>query len=94
MVKQQINLKESLKKLAEIVEWFEGREEIDVETGLKKVKGGAALVKACKGRLGEIENEFNKIRRDIEDDEEEEEEEDEKDDAKESGEVAVEDLPF
>lgn len=61
-----INLKESLKKLNEIVEWFESQEEVDVETGLGKVKEGAELVKACKKRLSEIENEFEEIQKDAE----------------------------
>lgn len=60
------NLKESLKKLNEIVEWFESQEEVDVEAGLEKVKEGAELVKACKKRLSEIENEFEEIQRDAE----------------------------
>lgn len=60
------NLKESLKKLNEIVEWFESQEEVDVEAGLGKVKEGAELVKACKKRLSEIENEFEEIQRDAE----------------------------
>jgi len=59
-----INLKESLKKLNEIVEWFESQEEVDVEAGLERVKEGAELVKACKKRLSEIENEFEEIQRD------------------------------
>lgn len=62
-----INLKESLKKLNTIVEWFESQEEIDVEAGLERVKEGAELVKACKKRLTEIENEFEEIQRDAED---------------------------
>ena len=62
------NLKESLKKLNEIVEWFESQEEVDVEAGLEKVKEGAELVKACKKRLSEIENEFEEIQRDAEGD--------------------------
>jgi len=61
-----INLKESLKKLNEIVEWFESQEEVDVEAGLERVKEGAELVKACKKRLSEIENEFEEIQRDAE----------------------------
>ena len=64
---KQTNLKESLKKLNEIVEWFESQEEVDVEAGLDKVKEGAELVKACKKRLSEIENEFEEIQRDAED---------------------------
>lgn len=66
MVEKPVNLKESLKKLNEIVEWFESQDEIDVEAGLGKVKEGAALVKVCKKRLSEVENEFEQIQRDVE----------------------------
>lgn len=59
-------LKDSLKKLDEIIAWFDGQEEVDVETGLDKVKEGAALIKASKARLREIENEFEEVKRDLE----------------------------
>lgn len=61
-----INLKESLQKLNQIVEWFEDQEEVDVEVGLKKIKEGAILVKNCKKRLKEVENEFHDIKKEIE----------------------------
>ena len=64
----KINLKESLSKLNNIVEWFDNQEEVDVELGLEKVKEGAGLVKLCKARLSEIENEFEEIKRDFESD--------------------------
>ena len=60
----KINLKESLKKLDEIVNWFEKQDEVDVEAGLVRIKDGAELVKLCKKRLSEIENEFEQIKRD------------------------------
>jgi len=66
MADKPVNLKESLKKLNAIVAWFEAQDEVDVEAGLEKVKEGAALVKACKKRLSEIENEFEQIQRDVE----------------------------
>ncbi len=59
------NLTTNLKKLQEIADWFDNREEVDVEEGLKKVKEGAALIKASKQRLQEIENEFKEIQKDI-----------------------------
>lgn len=62
MADKKFNLKESLSKLNEIVNWFENQGEVDVEVGLEKVKEGAGLVKDCKARLAEIENEFEKIR--------------------------------
>jgi exodeoxyribonuclease VII small subunit len=61
------NLNDSLKKLQQIVEWFDSQEEVDVEEGLKKVKQGAALLKDSKARLKEIENEFTDIKESMRD---------------------------
>jgi exonuclease VII small subunit len=61
MVKKT-NIKESLGKLAEIVEWFEKQADVDVEQGLEKVKEGAVLIKELKRRLKEVENEFEEIK--------------------------------
>ena len=66
MADKKINLKESLGKLNEIVTWFEEQDEVDVEAGLEKVKEGAKLVKDCKARLSEIENEFETIQKQVE----------------------------
>jgi exodeoxyribonuclease VII small subunit len=63
---KETNLTQSLKKLEEIVEWFEGREEVDVEKGLEKVKEGAALIKASKERLKKVENEFEEVKKELE----------------------------
>ncbi|NCO25183.1 hypothetical protein GW901_01470 [Candidatus Parcubacteria bacterium] len=60
------NLNDSLKRLAEITEWFDNQEEIDVEEGLKKVKEAAELIRASKERLKTIENEFEEIKKGIE----------------------------
>ena len=60
------NLNETLKKLAQIVLWFESQEDLDVEKGLEYVKAGAALIKSSRERLTEIENEFKEIKKDIE----------------------------
>ena len=66
MADKKINLKESFGKLNDIVAWFEEQEEVDVEAGLEKVKEGAKLVKECKARLSEIENEFETIQKEVE----------------------------
>jgi len=58
-------LKNSLKKLEEIIEWFDKQEEVDVEAGLERVKGGVALIKESKERLKELENEFEEIKEDL-----------------------------
>lgn len=63
---KETNLTQSLKKLEEIVEWFENQREVDVEKGLEKVKEGAALVKASKERLKKVENEFEEVKKELE----------------------------
>ncbi len=62
MDKNKPKLKDSLKKLEEIVQWFENREEADVEMGLEKVKEGAELIKESRKRLEKLENEFEKVK--------------------------------
>ncbi len=61
----EINLNDTLKKLAGIVSWFESQSDLDVEKGLEYVKEGAALIKASRERLSEIENEFKEIKKEI-----------------------------
>lgn len=56
----------ALKKLEEIVAWFEKQEEVDVEKGLEKIREGAALIKTSKERLRSVENEFEEIKKDLE----------------------------
>ena len=60
------NLNSNFKRLAEITDWFEDQEEIDVEEGLEKVKEAAALIKVSKERLRVVENEFEEIKKEIE----------------------------
>lgn len=60
------NLSESLKKIQGIINWFEEQSEVDVEKGLEKVKEGAALITASRKRLQEIENEFEVVKKDLE----------------------------
>lgn len=65
------NLKDSLKKLKDIVDWFDNQEEVDVEMGLEKVKEGAGLIKESKQQLKNLENEFEKVKEELEEEEEE-----------------------
>ena len=55
-------LKDSFKKIEEIINWFDNQDEIDVEAGLEKAKQGFALIKTSKKRLKELENEFEKVK--------------------------------
>lgn len=68
-------LKDSFKKLKDIVDWFDEQKEVDVEVGLEKVKEGASLIKESKKQLKELENEFEKVKEELEKDEEEDGEE-------------------
>lgn len=65
---KKINIKESIVKLEQIASWFEKEKELDVEEGLTKVKEGMMLVKELKMRLGEAENEFNELRKELDND--------------------------
>jgi len=56
-------LKGSLKKIENIINWFDKQEEVDVEAGLEKVKEGVALIKNSKERLKDIENEFKEVKK-------------------------------
>lgn len=58
-------LKDSLKKLKDIVDWFDKQDEVDVEIGLEKVKEGVVFIKESRKQLKELENEFEKIKFDI-----------------------------
>lgn len=53
----------SLKALEDLLAWFDGQTEVDVEEGLKKVREGAALIGDLRGRLKEAENEFVELKK-------------------------------
>ena len=65
MATKKNDIAESLKKLEAIADWFEKESEIDVEEGLKKVKEGGELIKELRGRLKEVANEFDEIKKDV-----------------------------
>lgn len=65
MKKTENNLKENLKKISEIVSWFESENDLDLEKALEQIKLGAKLVKESKEKLKEIENEFKEIKKDL-----------------------------
>lgn len=62
----KVNLSESLKKVQEIIRWFDNQEEVDVEKGLEKIKEGTVLIKESRTRLKEIENEFEVVKKELE----------------------------
>ena len=61
------NLQNAIQRLEAIVrELSDGS--TDIETSLAKFKEGVALVKACKSQLQEAENEFVKLKAELETD--------------------------
>jgi len=64
--KESKDFKHHLEEIAKILEWFDSREELDVEEALKKIKNAAVLIKASKKRLVEIENEFKILKKEVE----------------------------
>ncbi len=67
MPKSNTNITETMKKLRIITEWFESQEEIDIEKGMEKIKEGAELIKISKERLKELENEFEDVKKKLND---------------------------
>ena len=64
------NLQEALKKLEQLVKELE-QKDVDVEAGLAKFKEGVGLVKLCQSQLREAENEFTKLKAELEEESEE-----------------------
>ena len=60
---EENNISKSLKNLEGIVNWFEEQKDVDIEKGLEKVKQGAVIIKELKKRLKIVQNEFNEIKK-------------------------------
>ncbi len=60
------NLSDSLKKIQDIIRWFDSQEEVDIEQSLEKIKEGTALIKESRTRLKAIENEFEIVKKELE----------------------------
>jgi exodeoxyribonuclease VII small subunit len=54
----------SIKTLEEINSWFQN-EDFNLDAGLQKLKLGKDLIKKCRGRLQEVENEFVRIKQEF-----------------------------
>ena len=61
------NVQEALKKLEQLVRELE-QKDVDVEAGLAKFKEGVGLVKLCQSQLRQAENEFKKLKEELEED--------------------------
>jgi len=54
----------SIKQVEEINSWFQN-EDFNLDEGLQKLKLGKDLIKKCRGRLQQVENEFVKIKQEF-----------------------------
>jgi exodeoxyribonuclease VII small subunit len=54
----------SIKQLEDINNWFQN-EDFNLDEGLEKLKLGKDLIKKCRGRLQQVENEFVKIKQEF-----------------------------
>jgi exodeoxyribonuclease VII small subunit len=61
---KKFDFTQSVNKLEEINTWFQN-EDIDLDEGLYKLKAGKELIKKCRTRLKEVENEFIKIKKEF-----------------------------
>ena len=59
--KETFDFKTALAELEEINRWFQ-EEDIDLDEGLKKLKRGKELIKKCKERIKDVENEYIAIK--------------------------------
>ena len=64
MTDQNFDFKKSITELEEINRWFQ-EEEIDLDEGLIRLKKGKDLIQKCRERLKSVENEFIKIKEEL-----------------------------
>jgi exodeoxyribonuclease VII small subunit len=65
MTNEKNNLQNALKQLEAIVNDLSNKD-VDVESGLEKFKVGVSLIKFCRGQLKQAENEFQKLKAELE----------------------------
>ena len=63
-ISKQKGLKKLFEELDELSEWF-SRDDIDIDEALEKFKKGMELVKISKEHLKEAENQFKRIRKEL-----------------------------
>lgn len=63
-MKNKFDFSTAIKELEDINRWFQN-EEVNLDEGLVKFRQGVGLIKKCKGRLKEVENEFEEIKKEL-----------------------------
>jgi len=64
MPKEREDLQSALQQLEKIVEDL-SKKDVDVEAGLEKFREGVTLIKICRGQLQKAENEFKKLKSEL-----------------------------
>lgn len=93
MPKEKESLQSALQQLEKIVEDL-SKKDVDVEAGLEKFKEGVALIKVCRGQLQKAENEFKKLKNELDIEEDGEADGGEKEESKEDESASSEDTPL
>ena len=70
---KEIDLKSAFDRLQKIVADL-GKKDVDIDAGLEKFREGVGLIKYCRELLKKSENEFKKLREELEVEEENEQE--------------------
>jgi exodeoxyribonuclease VII small subunit len=65
MTRDKERIQSALERLEKIVAQL-GQDDVDVETGLEKFREGVALIKYLRSRLQKAENEFLKLKQELE----------------------------
>ncbi len=65
MAKEKENLESAFKQLEKIIDEL-NKGNLDIEESLEKFKKGVALIKACREQLKKAENEFLKLKKELE----------------------------
>ena len=65
MPNPETNFGKLMKQLQAIVAWFDHQNEVDVEEGMQKFRQATELIQQCSKRLAQLENEFTKIKAEL-----------------------------
>jgi exodeoxyribonuclease VII small subunit len=67
---KKFDFTKAINQLEEINNWFQN-EDFNLDEGLQKLKQGKELIKKCRTRLHEVENEFVKVKKEFAEDSDE-----------------------
>ena len=65
MPTEKQKLQTALQRLEQIVQEL-GKKDVDVEAGLEKFREGVSIIRFCRSQLHQAENEFKKLKQELE----------------------------